>query len=121
MNWNYSASDEAYEAMERYWKRLFVNMLGVHDADDWITPYYKHQFADGTPMRDANPIFSAFSRTSGRSVRIILEPMEEFDELRHWVDENEGKKELVIVSASTELQVVKAGEILEAWLNEERR
>ncbi|MGG4092320.1 MULTISPECIES: hypothetical protein [Paenibacillus] len=40
MNWNYSESDEAYEAIERYWNRLFVKILGVHDADDWITPYY---------------------------------------------------------------------------------
>lgn len=119
MNWIYPASDEAFEAIEQYWKSLFINILNANDVNDWITPYYNNQLADGTWLRDGNPIFSAKSRTSGRSLRIVLEPFEEFAELRHWVDESDridAKMELVIVCAWTEQQVAKAEEIMAAWL-----
>ncbi|MBE9914102.1 hypothetical protein G8C92_08650 [Paenibacillus donghaensis] len=116
MNWNYFESDEAYEAAEQYWKNLFFSLMHEGDTYDWVTPYYNNQLADGTRMRDGNPIFSAVSRSSGRSIRIVIESDLEYADLTYWVDQKNGKNELVVVCGWTLPQLSKAEEVLGSWL-----
>ena len=78
------------------------------------------EFANGTPMRDGNPIFSAVSPTLRRAVRIIQhEPSSDELELEHWLDTFQGDEpisELVISCALSEQVQEKAAGLIRSWI-----
>ena len=79
-------------------------------------------FADGTPCRDGNPIFSAYSPSRRRGVRIIqLEPAGDARELTFWVDDfargdPEQVKELVVSCVLSEETLPVVNELLRQWV-----
>ena len=54
---------------------MFVYLLKEvsSHASDWVFPYFKATYADGTPWMDGNPIFSAKNTSTKRIIKIIVD------------------------------------------------
>jgi hypothetical protein len=63
-------SEDDYHRAEQWWSRLWS---GIPEATEWTSPWFNTCYVDGTPMLDANPIFSAKNERLGRGLRIIQE------------------------------------------------
>ena len=52
---------DKYKALEKYIENMFVYLLKEVSShmSDWVFPYFKTTYADGNPLMDGNPIFSA--------------------------------------------------------------
>ena len=53
---------DKYKALEKYIENMFVYF-----------PYFKATYADGTPLMDGNPIFSAKNTSAKRIIKIIVD------------------------------------------------
>ncbi|WP_442789534.1 hypothetical protein [Paenibacillus sp. CAA11] len=107
--------EQAYSELENTFVSAFINLLMEGDQSDWVIPYYQTCFANGTRVRDANPIFSAKSISSGKSVRIILEPLESLEGVEHWLDANE-KNELVLVCSLSKSHAETVRSLILEWV-----
>lgn len=110
-----------YEAAQARWRRLWDRIVAEEKREaDWQVPWFAPEFANGTPMRDGNPIFSAISPTLRRGVRIIQhQPTSDELELEYWLDTFQGEEpigELVISCALSEQGEKKAAELIRAWV-----
>jgi hypothetical protein len=91
----------------------------------WQVPWLNTTFADGTPCRDGNPIFSAVCPARRLGVRVIQrEPAGNPRELNYWIDtfaqgEPEAIRELVISCVLTEETVVDALDLMNQWITAE--
>jgi hypothetical protein len=118
-----------YEQAELLWQsrwRDLVDALGQQPL--WESPWHDTRFADGTPCRDGNPIFSAVNRKRRLGIRVIqFEPGNDPGEISHWTDEfGQGRlaiKELVVSCALSEETLRQAMDLMRQWLsrNERRR
>jgi len=54
--------EQAYAQAEQHWKVLFDSMTEALGLTHYA--YMINAFADGTPIRDGNPIFTAYSSPS---------------------------------------------------------
>ncbi|MDY7993056.1 hypothetical protein UY286_20145 [Paenibacillus polymyxa] len=79
--------------------------------------YYNTSFSNGQKIMDMNPIFSAKSKISHKSIRIIHETVNEEDDVHHWLDTN-GKNELVIICSLSQQHVQRVKGIIERWIYE---
>jgi hypothetical protein len=94
-----------YAEAEEYWRELWARVVrSVGLETEWRSPWLTTCFADGTPFRDGNPIFSAVSDQRRLGVRIIqcaAGPSDE-PEVNWWTDsfgdpeESDAIRELVI-------------------------
>ena len=121
-------SDESqYHKASAYWAAVWERIdLPEKRALGWRTPWLNASFADGSPVRDGNPIFSAWSARERKAIRVIQhEPVTEAQEidLRYWIDTFGGGagepgaiRELVIVCALTEAASRKAEALMGAWI-----
>ncbi len=64
---------------------------------------------------DANPIFSAKSKSSNKSIKIIQELPDDFDGVESWIDTN-GKNEMVVICSLSRVNLKKVEEIIVSWI-----
>jgi hypothetical protein len=78
-----------YSEAEEYWRNLWAKVAcSAGQASVWRSPWLTTCFADGTPFRDGNPIFSAVSDQRRLGVRIIQYEADPMDEpaVNWWID-----------------------------------
>ena len=91
--------DQAAALWKERWEKLITR---AGQQGEWDSPWINTTFADGTPCRDGNPIFSAVCPKRRLGVRVIQqEPADAPRELEFWTDTFGGgdplaTKELVI-------------------------
>jgi len=115
-----------YGEAERLWRARWEELLRrVGQEAEWVSPWLKTTFADGTPFADGNPIFSAVAPQRRLGVRVIqLEPSEDPPELSFWIDtfaegEPESIKELVIACVLTPPRLDECLGLMERWITGE--
>lgn len=116
-----------YQQAQDLWRRTWDEIVAETDqAPLWQTPFYATTFADGTPCRDGDPIFSAADPPRRIGVRVIpFEPTGELGELASWRDtfakgEPEEIEELVISCSLTEETLAKARDLIRRWIADGR-
>lgn len=115
MFYNYLEDEKVYAQLEKYWIDLFINIIGEHDKDNWIIPYYNTTFANGKKFMDANPIFSAKSKLCGKSIRVVQELPDDFEGVESWVA-TDGKNELVIICSISQDNIETVRAKIKSWL-----
>jgi hypothetical protein len=121
---NFLSDVSEYEQAERLWHdnwRELVRTAG--EERRWREPYISTHFADGTPCRDGNPIFSAFREDAGIGVRVIqFDPAEEpASGMSFWVDTTDSDaqdriRELVITCVLTTENLPDARDLMYQWI-----
>jgi hypothetical protein len=114
---------EQYQQAQDLWLRTWNELIAeVGQVPLWQSPFYATTFADGTPCRDGNPIFSAVNPSRRLGVRVIqFEPTHEVEELVSWLDtfaagEPEEVKELVISCSLSDVTLSKARDLIRQWM-----
>lgn len=112
-------NEQAYTQAEQHWKALFDSMTEALGFTHYA--YMANAFADGTPIRDGNPIFTAYIPEVGRAVRIIQEPPADEPDFAAWLNDTEhpdGRPftELVISLVLTETAQAQALGFIEQWI-----
>jgi hypothetical protein len=122
---NFLSDSVAYDAAESLWSKHWEELRErVGDPNEWETPWLNTRFADGTPCRDGNPIFSAISPLHRRGIRVIqLEPAADPRELYFWIDTFDeggpnGIDELVISCALTRETLMDAMNMMRQWIDD---
>jgi len=123
---NFLNDAHEYQQAESLWQTQWEELVR-HVGQEWLweTPWLKTDFANGTPCRDGNPIFSAISRSKGLGVRIIqVEPGDKQRELYVWTNvfakgDPEEIKELVISCSLTQETLLDAVDLMKRWLTDE--
>jgi len=115
------ADAAVYEAAQARWRQLWERVVCAHPHEaEWQVPWFAPEFANGTPMRDGNPIFTAVSPTLRRGVRVIQhEPATDQLEFDNWTDTFQGDEpiaELVISCALSEEAEERAYELMRRWI-----
>lgn len=113
-----------YHRARHFWRSLTAGMLVVEglNPDEWTEAYTWH-FADGTEMRDGNPIYSLQDSTGVKRIRIIQQDPNDDDsiDMRAWVDENliderTPKSELVVMCKLNVTNLEKTITLIRRWL-----
>lgn len=112
---NYLENEEVYLELESFWVDFFLKLIKQSDRCNWIIPYYKTVFSNGKKFMDANPIFSAKSKSSNKSIKIIQELPDDFDGVESWIDTN-GKNEMVVICSLSRVNLKKVEEIIVSWI-----
>ncbi len=122
---NFLSDSAEYNGAETLWRERWEELRDrVRDRDEWKTPWLSTEFADGSPCRDGNPIFSAVSPLSRRGIRVIqLQPSADPRELYFWIgkfDEGTPRKidELVISCALTRETLMDAMNLMSQWVDD---
>lgn len=120
---NFLVDSGEYAASVEYWRRLWESIDQVaRVAADWRTPWVH----TGSPLiQDGNPIFSAYSPSTRRGVRVIqFEPSGNEPELDTWLDTFGGDirdpdsiTELVIACALSDFAAREAARLMESWVS----
>jgi hypothetical protein len=123
---NFLNDPHEYEQVEAVWHERWDDLVRrVGQEWLWKSPWLNTHFADGTPCRDGNPIFSAVSPLRRLGVRVIqVEPSDNPRELHVWADtfakgEPEAIKELVITCVLTDQTLLDAVDLMKRWITEE--
>jgi hypothetical protein len=76
---NFLNDPEEYARAESFWKHHWERLLSeVGQKGTWQSPWFNTTFANGTPFRDGNPIFTAVCTSRRLGVQIIqLDPTED--------------------------------------------
>jgi serine/threonine protein kinase len=122
---HFLSTPREYEQAESIWQQRWQDLLRrVGQEGQWQTPWVNTNFANGTPCRDGNPIFSAVSPSRRLAVRIVqLEPADDAMEFHVWKDSfaevsPEAVEELVISCVLTQETLTKAVELMRQWITE---
>jgi hypothetical protein len=116
---------QQYDQAEALWAakwQEFIQRTGLDGS--WESPFYTTTFVDGTPCRDANPIFSAADPVRRLGVRVIqFEPTSDSEEIVSWFNtfakgEPEEIHELVISCSLTNSTLSKAFDLIRQWITE---
>src|ERR1043166_3292912 len=82
------ADPAEYRRAAQQWQQRWTEL--INDAPDrlsWTTPWVATTFADGTPIDDGNPIFSAVCPKRQLGIRVIQnEPSDTHPAFSFWVD-----------------------------------
>src|SRR5262249_34677752 len=110
-----------YDAAEATWRRLWEKVVREEKREaEWRVPCLAPAFANGTPMRDGNPIFTSVAPTLRRAVRVIQHEATTHElELDYWTDTFQGDEpiaELVIACALSDEVEQRAGELMRCWI-----
>gem|GEM_PF-983828 len=123
---NFLKDPAEYSQVEAYWQEKWMTLLrstGVQE--DWQSPWINNSFANGTPCRDGNPIFSAICPSRHLGIRVIqYEPSENPREIYVWTDifaegEPEAVKELVISCVLTTETLYDCLDLMKLWMHSE--
>ncbi len=114
-----------YERTENLWQAEWQRLIqGTGKEELWRSPWINTTFANGTPCRDGNPIFSAVCDKYRLGIRVIQhEPSENAKELDFWIDtfaegEQETVKELVISCALTRETLYDVLDLMNQWITD---
>ena len=125
---NFLKDPREYKKAQSLWQSRWEELVeAARQKRRWESPWLHTTFADGTPCRDGNPIFSAINRKDGLGIRVIQqEPVKDPNELSHWTDkfDQEGRKaikELVISCTLTERTLQQALELMRLWFTRKKR
>jgi hypothetical protein len=118
---DFLANAEAYRASEDFWRRRWEEILDADQLAEWSHPWISTGSLD---LLDGNPIFSAFSPSSRRGVRIIQhEPTSSKVEIQAWPDFVGGNyydpdviQELVISCALSNAAADLAMSLIRPWV-----
>jgi hypothetical protein len=111
-----------YAKAEAYWQRLWENLVPLTGAREWRSPWLQTAFADGTPFRDGDPIFSAWFPSRKCGIRIIQNrPQGEDPALDFWPDtvgdEWSGEVSTLVISCVLSRQTAElARELISSWI-----
>jgi hypothetical protein len=117
--------NEYFEA-EKVWRVKWEDLAKrLMQSESWITPWVETKFADGTPQRDGNPIFSAIDRSGHRAIRIVQMQKSAGPELSFWIDnfalgQSEAVQELVIACVLGDETLLQAIDLMTQWMAENR-
>jgi hypothetical protein len=77
-----------YAEAEAFWRRLWDGLARFSGQQhEWRHPWLRTAYADGTPFRDGDPIFSAWSPSRKLGVRVIQNAQQQQEpELLFWPD-----------------------------------
>lgn len=118
---NFLDDARQYRASEAFWEDRWLGLGKVLEEQGWSYPW----ISTGSPdCRDGNPIFSAWSPTLRRGVRIIQhEPTRQRVEIQAWPDfvggnyyDRDAVQELVISCALSEAAADWAMSLLRLWV-----
>ncbi len=120
------ADPAEYAKAEDYWRRLWEELARFSDRQqEWQCPWLTTTFADGTPFRDGDPIFSAWSPSRKLGVRVIQnEPQSPELELDSWVDRvgdewSGGEVSTLVISCALSRQSADlARDLIFAWMRD---
>lgn len=120
---NFLKDPEKYAKAEKLWTLTFLRVVKqLGQEKKWKVPWFKNEFANGTPIRDANPMFTAVDRSRRLAVRIIQTPYTADGEpdLIHWTDtfgkgDPEELEELVISCVLSDETIAKATDLMTKW------
>ncbi len=118
-------SDEYVQA-EDFWRHLWDKLARVSgQKQDWQHPWLKTAYVDGTPFRDGDPIFSAWSPSRKLGIRVIQnEPLQEEPELNVWFDMigdewTHGEVRTLVISCALSDQVANLAEgFILSWMRD---
>ncbi len=123
---NFLDDPHEYSEAERLWRRVWDDLTkGLRQKGRWITPWAETKFADGTPERDGNPIFSAIDPSRHLAVRVIQMKQTSGPELSFWTDtfapgQKEAADELVIACVLSDETLRQAIDLMTQWAAEKR-
>ncbi|WP_027002760.1 hypothetical protein [Hugenholtzia roseola] len=88
-------SPQQYGRLEAWWKKQFVAYFP--DCPDCKINWHKAQYANGTPLRDGNPIFTVYIPKIGKNIRIVQEALEDEQDIHldTWTDKKYYQDKLV--------------------------
>jgi hypothetical protein len=122
---NFLSDPDEYAQAEALWNARWTERRDcARDRDEWKSPWLGTAFADGTPLGDGNPIFSAVSPSRRRGIRVIQrEPSADPRDLCFWMDtfDKDGPEkidELVISCALTRETLFDAMDMMSPWMDE---
>jgi hypothetical protein len=115
-----------YAQAEDYWRRLWEQLARFSGQQhEWRYPWIRTTYADGTPFRDGDPIFSAWSPSRKLGVRVIQnEPQDEELELNCWLDLlgdewSGGKVRTLVISCALSRQAADlAWDLILSWMRD---
>ncbi len=120
---NFLTDPQEYQAAQALWQKRWNNLIEHRgEANLWKSPWLGTTFADGTPMLDGNPIFSAYSLARRRGIRIIqFELVNDPKEMSVWIDkfapnEPEEVSELVIACVLSDETLHTAINLMDQWI-----
>ena len=119
---NFLEDAQTYLSLEIFWIDLFFSILDSLNLEksEWITPYYNTSFINGEKFMDGNPIFSAKSTITEKTIRIIQEDSLDYKEFSFWIDfsleEGIFKNELVITCFLNESNLEKIKTEITNWV-----
>lgn len=102
---NFLEDNRIYSLAKNWWKREFKKQILVKKSNsdenknsDWILNWHNDSYNNGKKFRDGNPIFTAFSVSSQKLVRIIQQEIENENnqdviEISAWLDKGFYPKE----------------------------
>ena len=121
------ADPQEYHDAERLWvDRWSALVVSLGEVTNWRSPWSQNVFADGTPIRDGNPIFSAICPSRRLGIRVIqLEAVEEESPFTFWLDtfaagDSEEVNELVVSCILTEETLADSIALMHQWVVEGR-
>jgi hypothetical protein len=123
---NFLIDPREYEQAEALWQERWKELADkVRPAEQWQSPWLTTAFADGTPFRDGNPIFSALCPARRLGIRVIqVEASDGEEELAFWTDTfaeggSNAVKELVVSCVLTSKTLRGALELMGQWITQE--
>ena len=111
-----------YAQAESIWRDRWTELLHeLGQQDVWECPWLNTTFANGTPFRDGNPIFSAICPSRQLAGRIIQIGSDADAELQTWKGTfgQDRVQELVIACPLTEQILDNAIQLMRRWITQE--
>lgn len=114
---NFLENVTTYSQVEQFWLDLFWGIVDEHNQDRsaWISSYYNVCFSDGGKFMDGNPIFSSKNKINNKSIRVIQEKIDDFDDVQSRIDKKE-KDELVLICSLTKDNLVEIKKVITDWI-----
>ena len=120
---NFLRDEAEYHEAERLWNQRWTEIvIKANQREQWETPWINTNFADGTPLMDGNPLFSAVCHARRLGIRVIqLEPTGNPRELDVWTDrfatgEAEEIDELVLSCVLTNETLFACLDMMNQWI-----
>ena len=114
---------DVYQEAIDFWRQLWAQVDPVTGKPHgWVEPWLG---TGGPTIRDGNPIFSAYSPTLRKGIRVVQYPPESADvEFDYWLDtfggditDPQSVHELVITCALSDTSAMLARDLIESWIS----
>jgi len=120
---NFLKDPRQYAKAESLWVQTWLTVAKrLGQQKQWKVPWFENKFANGIPIQDGNPIFTAVDRSRRLAVRIIQMPYAADGEpdLIHWTNkfgkgDPEELDELVISCVLSDETLAQATDLMTKW------